>query len=121
MAIGLRPIASSSGCSSIAMPACAALVPERSRLRLHDRRSGRRGFGWPLKPPFTTHWVIPAQRPGARGGRVESLLKTLRGFGIGRLAATIGVGAGVAAVLVAVLMRMGAQPESLLYSSLDLK
>jgi flagellar M-ring protein FliF len=49
------------------------------------------------------------------------LLKTLRGFGVGRLATMLGVGAGVAAILVALLMRVGAQPQSLLYSNLDLK
>ena len=49
------------------------------------------------------------------------MLKTLQGFGFGRLAAILGVGAGVAAVLVALLLRVGAQPQSLLYSNLDLK
>jgi flagellar M-ring protein FliF len=49
------------------------------------------------------------------------LLKTLQSFGIGRLATMLGVGAGVAAVLVALVMRIGAQPQSLLYSNLDLK
>ncbi|OYX30314.1 MAG: flagellar M-ring protein FliF [Caulobacterales bacterium 32-69-10] len=33
----------------------------------------------------------------------------------------LGVGAGVAAVLIALVMRVGAQPQSLLYSNLDLK
>ncbi|HTI66844.1 MAG TPA: flagellar basal-body MS-ring/collar protein FliF [Caulobacteraceae bacterium] len=33
----------------------------------------------------------------------------------------LGVGAGVAAILVALVMRVGAQPQSLLYSNLDLK
>jgi len=49
------------------------------------------------------------------------LLNTLKGFGIGRAAAMLGVGAGVAAVLVAMLLRLGAQPQSLLYSSLELR
>jgi flagellar M-ring protein FliF len=49
------------------------------------------------------------------------LLKVLQRFGIGRLAALIGVGAGAAGVLIAVLLRMGAVPQSLLYSNLDLK
>lgn len=44
----------------------------------------------------------------------------LQRFGIGRLAAVLGVAAGVAAVLVAVMMRMGQAPEALLYSNLDL-
>src|SRR5215218_7001329 len=50
-----------------------------------------------------------------------SLLNTLKSFGIGRLAAMLGVGGGVAAVLVAILLRVGAQPQSLLYADLDLK
>ena len=49
------------------------------------------------------------------------LLNTLKGFGIGRLATMLGVAAGVAAVLVALTMRLGGQPQSLLYSSLDVK
>ena len=42
-------------------------------------------------------------------------------FGIGRLAAVLGVAAGVAAVLVAVIMRIGQAPDALLYSNLDLR
>jgi flagellar M-ring protein FliF len=49
------------------------------------------------------------------------VLKTLQAFGFGRLATLLGVGAGVAAVLIALLLRAGAQPQSLLYSNLDLK
>ena len=49
------------------------------------------------------------------------MLKTLQAFGFGRLAAILGVGAGVAAVLATLLLRVGAQPQSLLYSNLDLK
>jgi flagellar M-ring protein FliF len=52
---------------------------------------------------------------------VESLLKTLQGFGIGRLAAILGGAAGVAAILVAVMLRVGEPPMSLLYANLDLK
>ncbi len=52
---------------------------------------------------------------------MESLLTTLRGFGIGRLAAVLGAAAGAAAILIAVMMRVGAEPKSLLYSNLDLK
>jgi flagellar M-ring protein FliF len=52
---------------------------------------------------------------------VESLLKTLQGFGIGRMAAIAGGAAGVAAILVAIMMRVGGPPMSLLYSNLDLK
>lgn len=44
----------------------------------------------------------------------------LQRFGIGRLAAILGIGAGLAAVLAAVFMNLG-QPKSLLYSNLDLK
>lgn len=42
-------------------------------------------------------------------------------FGIGRLAAVLGVSAGVAAVLVAIMMRVGQSPDALLYSNLDLR
>lgn len=52
---------------------------------------------------------------------MESFLKTLQGFGIGRLAAILGAGAGVAAVLIAIMLRVGGEPKALLYSNLDLK
>jgi len=45
----------------------------------------------------------------------------LRRFGIGRVAALAGGAAGVAAILVAVMMRLGGEPQALLYSGLDLK
>ena len=45
----------------------------------------------------------------------------LQRFGIGRLAMILGVGAGVAAILVAVMMRVGQAPDALLYSNLDLR
>ena len=45
----------------------------------------------------------------------------LQRFGIGRLAMVLGVGAGVAAVLVALMLRVGETPDALLYSGLDLK
>ncbi|MEN5146196.1 flagellar basal-body MS-ring/collar protein FliF [Brevundimonas diminuta] len=51
------------------------------------------------------------------GGFAEALKK----FGIGRLAAILGVAAGVAAVLVAVMLRVGHAPDALLYSNLDLR
>lgn len=51
------------------------------------------------------------------GGFAEALKK----FGIGRLAAILGVAAGVAAVLVAVMLRVGQAPDALLYSNLDLR
>ncbi|WP_409687579.1 flagellar basal-body MS-ring/collar protein FliF [Brevundimonas sp.] len=41
-------------------------------------------------------------------------------FGIGRLAAVLGVAAGVTAVLIALMLRVGQEPDALLYSNLDL-
>jgi len=52
---------------------------------------------------------------------VGGFTAALQRFGIGRLAAVLGVAAGVAAVLVAVMLRMGQAPDALLYSNLDLK
>ncbi len=51
------------------------------------------------------------------GGFTAALQK----FGIGRLAMVLGVGAGVAAVLAAVMLRVGQAPDALLYSNLDLR
>ncbi|WP_395942563.1 flagellar basal-body MS-ring/collar protein FliF [Brevundimonas sp.] len=51
------------------------------------------------------------------GGFTAALQK----FGIGRLAAVLGVAAGVTAVLVAVMLRVGQAPDALLYSNLDLR
>jgi flagellar M-ring protein FliF len=51
---------------------------------------------------------------------LNQVLAALQRFGIGRLAAILGIGAGVAAVLVAVMMNLG-EPKALLYSNLDLK
>ncbi len=51
---------------------------------------------------------------------LNGLLGALQRFGIGRLAAILGIGAGVAAALFAVTMGLG-QPKALLYSNLDLK
>lgn len=48
------------------------------------------------------------------------MLAALQRFGIGRLAAILGIGAGVAAVLLAITMQLG-QPKALLYANLDLK
>ncbi|GGZ19721.1 flagellar basal-body MS-ring/collar protein FliF [Asticcacaulis endophyticus] len=45
----------------------------------------------------------------------------LQRFGIGRLAAIVGVSIGIAAVLAAVMLHFAAQPQSLLFSNLDLK
>ncbi len=51
---------------------------------------------------------------------MNQVLAALQRFGIGRLAAILGIGAGVAAVLLALTMNLG-QPKALLYSNLDLK
>ena len=51
---------------------------------------------------------------------MNQILGALQRFGIGRLAAILGIGAGVAAALFAVTMGLG-QPKALLYSNLDLK
>lgn len=51
---------------------------------------------------------------------MNQLLAAIQRFGIGRLAAILGIGAGVAAVLFAVTMNLG-EPKALLYSNLDLK
>jgi flagellar M-ring protein FliF len=51
---------------------------------------------------------------------LNGFVAALQRFGIGRLAAMIGIGAGVAAALFAVTMGLG-QPKALLYSNLDLK
>lgn len=52
---------------------------------------------------------------------MERFVNALQRFGIGRLAAIIGVSAGVAAVLFGVVLNFGHQPKALLYSNLDLK
>ncbi len=52
---------------------------------------------------------------------MESFINALQRFGIGRLAAILGVAAGVAAALFALVLNAGTEPKSLLYSNLDLK
>jgi flagellar M-ring protein FliF len=52
---------------------------------------------------------------------VGGFTAALQKFGIGRLAAVLGVAAGVTAVLVAVMLRVGQAPDALLYSNLDLR
>ncbi len=52
---------------------------------------------------------------------MDRLLEGLQRFGIGRLAAIIGVSAGVAAALFALVLNVGTEPKALLYSNLDLK
>jgi len=51
---------------------------------------------------------------------VNGFVQALQRFGIGRLAAILGIGAGLVAVMAAILMNLG-QPQALLYSNLDLK
>jgi flagellar M-ring protein FliF len=51
---------------------------------------------------------------------VNQFVAALQRFGFGRLAAILGIGAGVAAALFAMTMNLG-QPKALLYSNLDLK
>jgi len=51
---------------------------------------------------------------------LNGLLGALQRFGIGRLAAILGIAAGLAAVMAAIFMNLG-QPKALLYSNLDLK
>ena len=52
---------------------------------------------------------------------MEGLLRMLQGFGVGRLAAILGGAAGVAAVLAAIFLKVGAPSTALLYSNLDPK
>lgn len=52
---------------------------------------------------------------------MEGFTAALQRFGIGRLAAVLGVAAGVAAVLAAIMLRVGQEPDALLYSNLDLR
>lgn len=54
-------------------------------------------------------------------GISAQVMSFLKQFGIGRLATILGVGIGLACVLAAIFLNMGAQPQSLLYSNLDLK
>ncbi|MDP3384882.1 MAG: flagellar basal-body MS-ring/collar protein FliF [Phenylobacterium sp.] len=51
---------------------------------------------------------------------MNQFVAALQRFGIGRLAAILGIGAGVAAALIALTMNLG-QPKALLYSSLDMR
>jgi len=52
---------------------------------------------------------------------VGGFTAALQRFGIGRLTVVLGVAAGVAAVLVAVMLRIGQAPDALQYSNLDLR
>jgi len=51
---------------------------------------------------------------------LDGFVAALQKFGFGRLAAIIGIGAGVAAAMFAMTLSLG-QPKALLYSNLDLK
>ncbi len=55
------------------------------------------------------------------GSGLDQFVKALQGFGIGRLAAILGAGAGATAILIALMLRLGGSPMSLLYANLDLK
>ena len=52
---------------------------------------------------------------------MDKFIESLQKFGIGRLAAIIGVSAAVAAALIALTFNLGKSPQALLYSNLDLK
>lgn len=52
---------------------------------------------------------------------MDQFFRALQGFGVGRLAAIIGISAGAAAALFALVLNMGQAPQGLLYSNLDLK
>ena len=52
---------------------------------------------------------------------MQSFFKTLEGYGIPRLAALAGAAAGVLAVVLALVFKMGGEPQSLLYANLDPK
>ena len=52
---------------------------------------------------------------------MQSFIEALQRFGIGRLGAIVGVAAGVAAALFALVLNVGTEPKALLYSNLDLK
>ena len=52
---------------------------------------------------------------------MNQFLESLQRFGIGRLATILGVSAGVAAALVALVLHLGTEPQALLYANLDLK
>ena len=51
---------------------------------------------------------------------MNQITAMLQRFGVGRLAAILGIAAGAVAVFAAIFMNLG-QPKALLYSNLDLK
>ena len=52
---------------------------------------------------------------------MERFVQTLQRFGIGRMGAIIGVSAAVAVALFMLVFKIGAQPDGLLYSNIDLR
>ncbi|MBV9995081.1 MAG: flagellar M-ring protein FliF [Caulobacteraceae bacterium] len=52
---------------------------------------------------------------------MNAFFEALQRFGIGRLAAILGVGGGAAAILITIALNLGAEPMGLLYSNLDLR
>jgi len=52
---------------------------------------------------------------------VEQFMSGARAFGLGRLAALLGIGAALAAGLFFVTTKVGASPQTVLYSNMDLK
>ena len=52
---------------------------------------------------------------------MNQLFNALQRYGIGRLAVMLGIGAGAAALIAAIVLNLGAQPMGLLYSNLDLR
>lgn len=52
---------------------------------------------------------------------MNGFLQGVQRFGIGRLAAVLGASIGVAAILGALVFRVGGEPQALLYSGLDLR
>ena len=52
---------------------------------------------------------------------MQSFLKTLMGYGVPRLVALGGTAAGVIAVVLALMFKVGGEPQSLLYANLDPK
>ena len=52
---------------------------------------------------------------------VNAFTGLVQRFGVRRLVAVLGVSAGVAAALLAIVLRVGSEPKALLYSNLDLK
>ena len=52
---------------------------------------------------------------------MNQLFNALQRYGIGRLAVMLGIGAGAAALIAAIVLNLGVQPMGLLYANLDLR